>query len=113
MLDMFAFNDAKNFLQIISTKVSESSLAGNIFSHCGNPILGMCLLYEFLQKLINKFYSLSNDCKVVMSKIMVLAFNYIDFIDEENFLNDILQERDYYGRDSLRIAVSLELLELI
>jgi hypothetical protein len=44
---------------------------------------------------------------------MVLAFNYIDLIDEENFLNAILQERDYIGRDSLRIAVSLELLELI
>ena len=75
--------------------------------------MSMCLLYEFVQKLVTKFPSLSNDGRVAMKKLMILAYHYVDFIDEENFLNDILEERDYSGRDSLRLAVSLELLELI
>ena len=44
---------------------------------------------------------------------MEMAIQYISCIDDENFLNMILLERDYQGRDSLKIAVDLELLELI
>lgn len=113
MLEMYGFNDAVNFLNITSDKISRRSLLHNIFSHSSNPILSMCLLYEFVQKLVTKFPSLSNDGRVAMKKLMILAYHYVDFIDEENFLNDILEERDYSGRDSLRLAVSLELLELI
>lgn len=113
MLEMYGFNDAVNFLNTNTDKINRRSLLHNIFSHSSNPILSMCLLYEFVQKLIEKFPSLSNDGRVAMKKLMVLAYHYVDFIDEENFLNDILEERDYSGRDSLRLAVSLELLELI
>jgi hypothetical protein len=34
-------------------------------------------------------------------------------VDEENFLTAVMLEKDYSGRDSLRICVELELLELI
>jgi len=34
-------------------------------------------------------------------------------VDDENFLTTIMLERDFSGRDSLRIAVELELLDLI
>lgn len=48
-----------------------------------------------------------------MKMTMDLMLNYIDSVDDENFLTTIMLEKDYSGRDSLRIAVELELLELI
>jgi hypothetical protein len=42
-----------------------------------------------------------------------MTIEYIDSVDDDNFLTVIMLERDYEGRDSLRIAVELELLELI
>ena len=42
---------------------------------------------------------------------MIIA--YIESIDDENFLTHIIIDRGYDGRDCLRIAVELELLDLI
>jgi len=42
-----------------------------------------------------------------------MALCYIEEVDEDNFLTYILTEKDYSGRDFLRIAVELELLDLI
>ena len=42
-----------------------------------------------------------------------MALQYIDEVDDENFLTAILNEKDYSGRDALSIFVELELLELI
>ena len=36
-----------------------------------------------------------------------MAITYIESIDDENFLTHIMTEKDYSGRDSLRIAVEL------
>jgi hypothetical protein len=44
---------------------------------------------------------------------MNMAQEYIESVDEENFLTAVMLEKDYSGRDSLRICVELELLELI
>lgn len=38
---------------------------------------------------------------------------YIEAVDDENFLTHVMTEKDYSGRDALRIAVELELLEVI
>lgn len=73
----------------------------------------MCLLYELFLMLLKKFFSLNNQCRVLMKMTMDLMLNYIDSVDDENFLTTIMLEKDYSGRDSLRIAVELELLELI
>ena len=48
-----------------------------------------------------------------MGNIMNMAQEYIEAIDDENFLTAVMLEKDYSGRDALRIAVELELLELI
>lgn len=42
-----------------------------------------------------------------------MSIQYIDSVDDENFLTTVMLERDFSGRDSLRIAVELELLDLI
>ena len=42
-----------------------------------------------------------------------MALQYIEEVDDENFLTAITREDDYSGRDFLRIAVELELLRLI
>jgi len=42
-----------------------------------------------------------------------MAILYIENVDDENFLTSVMLEKDFSGRDSLRIAVELELLELI
>lgn len=48
-----------------------------------------------------------------MKQIMVMLINYIESVDDENFLTTIMLEKDYSGRDALTIAVELELLDLI
>ena len=49
----------------------------------------------------------------MMNFIMKMAINYIESVDNENFLTAVMLEKDYSGRDSLQIAVELELLDLI
>ena len=73
----------------------------------------MCLLYELLQNIIKKFYSLNNLCQFLMAHSIRMALQYIDEVDDENFLTAVLNEKDYSGRDSLMIFVELELLEII
>ena len=73
----------------------------------------MCLLYELLGNMIKKFYSLKNACTTMMNQTKEMALLYIESVDDENFLTHVMTEKDYSGRDSLRIAVELELLELI
>lgn len=51
LLPIFTFNGAKSFLQVLQIKIYETSLENNLFSHSANPLLCMCLLYEFLQML--------------------------------------------------------------
>lgn len=50
---------------------------------------------------------------MVMKHILEMTLHYIESIDDENFLTAIMLEKDYSGRDSLMIAVELELLDLI
>ena len=73
----------------------------------------MCCLYELLNKIIQKFFSLSNLSRELMSKTMSMAKDYIESVDDENFLTTVILEKDYNGRDSLRIAIELELLDMI
>ena len=42
-----------------------------------------------------------------------MLLNYIESIDDELFLTQIVLEKDYQGRDALRIAVEYDLLDLI
>ena len=44
---------------------------------------------------------------------MDMAIEYIERVDDENFLTAVMLERDFSGRDALRISVELELLDLI
>ena len=41
-----------------------------MFSHSSNPLLTMCLTYEMLLNIIKKFFSLNNDCRMIMKHIM-------------------------------------------
>lgn len=113
LLGIFNFNAAKVFLEIISNSINDASLEGNFFSHSSNPLLSMCCLYELLTNIIKKFFSLSNLSRELMAKTMSMAIDYIESVDDENFLTTVMLEKDYTGRDSLRIAVELELLEMI
>jgi len=48
-----------------------------------------------------------------MKTIMEMTLQYIETVDDENFLTAVMLERDFTGRDALRIAVELELLNMI
>ena len=113
LISIFNFNYAKDFLAILENNLNDTSVDGNIFSHSNNPLLTMCLMYELLLMMIKKFYSLKNKCNTMMEQIMEMAINYIESVDDENFLTEVMLEKDYSGRDSLKIAVELELLDLI
>lgn len=43
----------------------------------------------------------------------MMALQYIESVDDEHFLTNMMLEQDYIGRDALKIAVDLELLDLI
>ena len=113
LLPLFTFNGAKSFLYVINIKIYETSLENNLFSHSSNPLLCMCLLFEFLLLLTQKFFSLNNLCRQLNERILKMALTYIDSVDDENFLTNMMLERDYSNRDCLTIAVELELLDLI
>jgi hypothetical protein len=42
-----------------------------------------------------------------------MAVFYCDAVTNENFLTTIVLEKDFHGRDALRIAMELEMLELL
>jgi len=70
MMNIFNFNSAKIFLEIMETQINEASVEGNLFASSSNPLLNMCLLYEILQTITKKFYSLNNQCRVLMGITM-------------------------------------------
>ena len=113
LLGLFNFKSAKELLDILKPQMEDTNIENNLFSHSSNPLLNMCLLYELLLNTMQKFFSLNNICKNMMGTIIRLAINYIECVDDEHFLTKVMLERDYTGRDSLRIAVQLELLEVI
>ena len=73
----------------------------------------MCLLYEFLLLLTQKFFSLNNVCRLLNERLLEMALGYINCVDDENFLTNLMHEKDFQNRDCLKIAVQLELLDLI
>lgn len=48
-----------------------------------------------------------------MRKTLDFSISYIEQVDDENFLTQLMSDRDYSNRDSLRIAQELELLEMV
>ena len=48
-----------------------------------------------------------------MKQLLVMLNHYIESVDDENFLTTIMLEKDYSGRDTLKIAVELELIQLV
>lgn len=113
LLPILTFNAAKKFLAEMQYKIFDPTLENNMFSHSANPMLSMVLLYELLALISKKFFSLSYTCRQLMEEVKKLAVELIEAVDDENFLYSIMLEKDYAGRDSLAIAVELELLDLI
>lgn len=92
LLPIFSFNGAKDFLQCLQIKIYDSSLENNLFSHSSNPLLCMCLLYEFLILLKNKFFSLNNKCREINVRIQKMSLQYIECNDDEHFLTNMMLE---------------------
>jgi hypothetical protein len=113
LLPIFTFNGVKDFLKIMSFRIFDHTIENNLFSHSPNPLLIMCLLFEFLYLLTLKFFSLSYNCRQLMNQVKLMILNYIEANDDENFLTYVLLDKDFSGRDALEIAVELELLDLI
>ena len=70
-------------------------------------------MYEFLFLLTKRFFSLTYQCNTLQDQVKQMIIEYIESVDDENFLTKIMLETDYSGRDSLQIAVELEVLDLI
>lgn len=49
----------------------------------------------------------------MMDTVKNMLLEFINTIDDENYLTTIVLEKDFINRDSLAIAVELELLELV
>ena len=48
-----------------------------------------------------------------MHDIIKFAIEYLSTVDDEIFLTAIILEKDFKGRDSLKISVEMELLSII
>lgn len=48
LLNMLTFIAAKDLLSNFQQSINDRQVEGNLFSHSGNPLLCMCLLYELL-----------------------------------------------------------------
>lgn len=70
-------------------------------------------MYEFLFLLTKRFFSLTYQCNTLQNVVKQMIIEYIEAVDDENFLTKIMLETDYSGRDALQIAVELEVLDLI
>ena len=70
-------------------------------------------MYELLNLISKKFFSLSYQCRQLMEQVKNMLIELIEAVDDENFLTSMLLEKDYNDRDSLTIAVEQELLDLI
>lgn len=81
--------------------IFDHTLEGNLFSYSTNPLLLMCVKYEFLFLLTKRFFSLSYTCKQLMEQIKVMILNYIESVDNEAFLTSIMLDKDYENRDVL------------
>ncbi len=88
LLPNFTFNAAKRFLVVVQQKVLETTLEKNLFTHCPNPLLAICLLYEFLELMKRKFFSLNNQCTSIMTNLRKLALEYTMAVEDENFLSE-------------------------
>ena len=113
LLHLFNFKNAKQFLVQLEFQLNDSSIEGCPFSRTNNPLLVLGLLHEILLNFSQKFFSLNNLCRSLINRLLNIALIYIDSVDDENFLTTIMLERDFTGRDPLRIFVEYEILELI
>jgi hypothetical protein len=113
LFPIFSFGEAKTFLTIVLKQINDMNFETNFFCHSSNPILSMCLLYELIYLLSQKFFSLNQMCRNFNSKVIKLALEYIDSVDDEYCLTELVIEKDYMNRDALQIAVQYELLDLI
>lgn len=91
----------------------DAALENNMFSNSVNPLLSMCLVCELCSKISKKFFSLSYPCRQAVDKVKELMIQFIQVINDENFLTTMLHEKDYSGRDTLAIVVETGLLEII
>ena len=64
--------------------------------HSANPLLNLCLLYELLFLISKKFVSLSYSCKDMMDKVKQMVLEYIETVDDENYLTTIVLEREMF-----------------
>jgi len=72
---------------VTAHKSGDNSIEKNLFTHSENPLQLICLLYEFLNLLKKKFFSLNNQCSALMGTLKTLALQYIKEIEDENFLS--------------------------
>jgi len=113
LFPIFSFGEAKAFLTIVLRQINDMNFETNFFCHSSNPILSMCSLYELIYLLSQKFFSLNQMCRNFNNKLIKIALQYIDSVDDENCLTELVVEKDYMNRDALQIAVQYELLDLI
>ena len=83
LLSIFTFSGANEFLEEVARQIDDPSLENNFFSHCSNPIICMCLLYELLGLLVTRFFSLNNKCRNLRKKCEEMADLYVQSVDDE------------------------------
>ena len=60
-----------------------------------------------------KFTSLLNPCVNLRDKMKEFALKYVESINREEWLRDLLNDKDFEDRDTLDLLNRLELFEVI
>lgn len=70
-------------------------------------------MYELISLIKISFFSLNNQCMLLLEQIKKYMFEYINQTDDLLYLSELLHEKDFFRRDSLEFISKLELLDIL
>ena len=73
----------------------------------------MCMLCELLHLIGLRFGNLKSKSSSMTKNLSSIINLYTEAIDEEKYLYTLMTEKDYLGRDSLKIINDLELFDVL
>jgi hypothetical protein len=113
MVPEFTFNNAKTLISNLQHKMKDTSIDKNLFTSSPNPLLNLCQMYELITRMKKSFFSLNNQCMLLLESVKRYILAYIDATDDLLYLSELMNEKDLRGKDSLELITQLELLDII
>ena len=107
------YQAAEEIVTGIASLIEEENPTDNPFYYAPNLLMLVCELYE-LTLILEREYSFLNSYTIrLWERISNIAGEFIQAIDDEDKLRNIVFEKDFEGRDSLHILSQYEITEIM